>query len=43
MLVKLGSIQGRTMTLQELAAALTAAGQKSIRVASEFLHARTSS
>jgi PTS system mannose-specific IIA component len=43
MLVKLGSIQGRTMTLQEMAAALTAAGQKSIRVASEFLHARTSS
>jgi PTS system mannose-specific IIA component len=42
MLVKLGSMQGRTMTLQEMAAALTAAGQKSIRVASEFLHARAS-
>jgi PTS system mannose-specific IIA component len=42
MLVKLGSMQGRTMTLQEMAAGLTAAGQKSIRVASEFLHARAS-
>jgi len=43
MLVKLGSLQGRSMTLEELAAGLTAAGQKSIRVASEFLHARASS
>ena len=43
MLVKLGSLQGRTMTLEELATGLTAAGQKSIRVASEFLHARASS
>jgi PTS system mannose-specific IIA component len=40
MLVKLGSLQGRTMSLEELATGLTAAGQKSIRVASEFLHAR---
>ena len=43
MLVKLGSLQGRTMSLEELAIGLTAAGQKSIRVASEFLHARASS
>jgi PTS system mannose-specific IIA component len=42
MLVKLGSLQGQSMSLEELAAALTAAGQKSIRVASEFLHARAS-
>ncbi|MBD3855112.1 MAG: PTS sugar transporter subunit IIA [Acidobacteria bacterium] len=42
MLVKLGSLQGRTMSLEELATGLTAAGQKSIRVASEFLHARAS-
>jgi len=43
MLVKLGSLQGRSMSLGELATGLTAAGQKSIRVASEFLHARASS
>jgi len=43
MLVKLGSLQGRTMSLEELSTGLTAAGQKSIRVASEFLHARASS
>ena len=43
MLVKLGSLRGRSMSLEELAAGLTAAGQKSIRVASEFLHARASS
>jgi PTS system mannose-specific IIA component len=43
MLVKLGSLQGRTMTLEELATGLTAAGQKSIRVASEFLRAKASS
>ena len=43
MLVKLGSLQGRTMSLEELATGLTAAGQKSIRVASEFLHARAAS
>ena len=42
MLVKLGSLQGRAISLQELAEGLTAAGQKSIRVASEFLHARAS-
>ena len=42
MLVKLGSLQGRSLTLDELAEGLTAAGQKSIRVASEFLHARAS-
>jgi PTS system mannose-specific IIA component len=42
MLVKLGSLQGRSMTLDELANGLTAAGQKSIRVASEFLHTRAS-
>ena len=40
MLVKFGSLQGRTMSLEELAAGLTNAGQKSIRVASEFLHAK---
>jgi len=42
MLVKLSSLQGRSLTLDELAKGLTAAGQKSIRVASEFLHARAS-
>ena len=42
MLVKLGSLQGRSLSLDELAAGLTAAGQKSIRVASEFLHAKAS-
>jgi PTS system mannose-specific IIA component len=42
MLVKLGSLQGRSMSLDELAAGLTSAGQKSIRVASEFLHAKAS-
>jgi len=42
MLVKFGSLQGRTMSLEELATGLTAAGQKSIRVASEFLHAKAS-
>lgn len=40
MLVKLGSLQGRVLSLHELATGLTAAGQKSIRVASEFLHAK---
>jgi len=43
MLVKLGSLQGRSMSLEELATGLTAAGQKSIRVASEFLHAKAAS
>jgi PTS system mannose-specific IIA component len=42
MLMKLGSLQGRSLSLDELATGLTAAGQKSIRVASEFLHARAS-
>ena len=43
MLVKLGSLQGRALSLDELATGLTQAGQKSIRVASEFLHAKDSS
>ena len=42
MLVKLSSLQGRSLSLDEMAAGLTAAGQKSIRVASEFLHAKAS-
>lgn len=42
MLVKLGSLKARPMPLRDLAAGLTAAGQKSIQVASEFLHARSS-
>ena len=42
MLVKLGSLVNRTLSLDELAEALTVAGQKSIRVASEFLHAKAS-
>lgn len=42
MLVKLGSLQGRSLSLEEMAVGLTAAGQKSIRVASEFLHAKAS-
>lgn len=43
MLVKLGSLQGRALSLHELATGLQTAGQKSIRVASEFLHSKTSS
>jgi PTS system mannose-specific IIA component len=43
MLVKLGSLQGRAMSLHDLAEGLTIAGQKSIRVASQFLHSKTSS
>ena len=43
MLVKLGSLHGRHIQLHELAECLTAAGQKSIQVASEFLHSRASS
>jgi PTS system mannose-specific IIA component len=43
MLVKLGSLEGLPMSLNEIAAGLTAAGQKSIRVASEFLHAKANS
>ena len=42
MLIKLGSLQGRSLSLEELAGGLTAAGQKSIRVASQFLHAKAS-
>ena len=42
MLIKLSSLQGRSPSLDELATGLTAAGQKSIRVASEFLHAKAS-
>ncbi len=41
MLVKLGSLQRQGLGLRDLAERLTAAGQKSIRVASEFLHARS--
>ena len=37
MLVKLGSLRGLDIPLHELASRLEAAGQKSIRVASEFL------
>jgi len=40
MLVKLGSLREQDLLLGELAARLTAAGQKSIRVASEFLRAK---
>jgi len=43
MLVKLGSLRGRSFSLPELATMLTIAGQKSIRVASEVLHAKASS
>jgi PTS system mannose-specific IIA component len=43
MLVKLGSLQGRSMALHDLAEGLTVAGQKSIRVASEFLHSKSTS
>jgi PTS system mannose-specific IIA component len=42
MLVKLGSLEGSSASLDEIAVGLTAAGQKSIRVASEFLHAKAS-
>ena len=41
MLIKLGSLRGRAVSLHELAEGLAAAGQKSIRLASEFLHSRT--
>jgi len=43
MLVKLGSLRGQGLTLHELAQRLTAAGQKSICVASEFLRKRSTS
>jgi PTS system mannose-specific IIA component len=42
MLVKLGSLRDQSLPLGELAGRLTAAGQKSIRVASEFLRAKRS-
>ena len=42
MLIKLGSLRARSLSLDELAVGLTNAGQKSIRVASEFLHAKAS-
>jgi PTS system mannose-specific IIA component len=42
MLVKLGSLGESPMSVDEVAAGLTNAGQKSIRVASEFLHAKAS-
>jgi len=41
MLVKLGSLRDRDVPLNELAARLAAAGQKSIRLASEFLRSRS--
>jgi PTS system mannose-specific IIA component len=40
MMVKLGSLRGRDVPLGELAARLAEAGQKSIRLASEFLRGR---
>ena len=42
MLIKFGSLGARSLSLDELAVGLTNAGQKSIRVASEFLHAKAS-
>jgi PTS system mannose-specific IIA component len=41
MLVKLGSLRDRDVPLNELAGRLAAAGQKSIRLASEFLRGRS--
>jgi PTS system mannose-specific IIA component len=40
MLVKLGSLRGQDLPLGEIALRLTAAAQKSIRVASEFLRSK---
>lgn len=40
MLVKLGSLRGREVPLRDLADQLAAAGQKSIRLASDFLRGR---
>ena len=40
MLVKLGSLRGREIPLNELASRLADSGQKSIRLASEFLRGR---
>jgi PTS system mannose-specific IIA component len=42
MLVKLGSLQDQEIPLHDLAMRLTEAGQKSIRVASEYLRQRSS-
>ncbi len=42
MLVKLGSLRGQELTLHDLALRLTEAGQKSIRVASEYLRQKSS-
>lgn len=42
MLVKLGTLRDQDLELGELALRLTAAGQKSIRLASEFLRSRRS-
>lgn len=42
MLIKLGSLRGRDVPLQDLAARLASSGQKSIRLASEFLRSRSS-
>ena len=41
MLIKLGSLREQKLPLGEVAQRLTAAGQKSIRVASEFLKSRS--
>jgi mannose PTS system EIIA component len=43
MLVKLGSLRDQGLSLHDLALRLTEAGQKSIRVASEFLRQRSAS
>ena len=40
MLIKLGSLRGHDIPLNELASRLAAAGQKSIQLASEFLRGR---
>jgi len=41
MMIKLGSLRGRDVPLHDLAGRLAEAGQKSIRLASEFLRSRT--
>ncbi len=41
MMIKLGSLRDRDVPLHELAGRLAEAGQKSIRLASEFLRSRT--
>jgi PTS system mannose-specific IIA component len=42
MLVKLGTLRDQSLALSDVADRLTTAGQKSIRVASEFLRSRNS-